>query len=44
MKTAATTQWPASDFTRVPFRVFMDENIEQLEQEARAISATQAKE
>lgn len=33
MTDAATMRWPASDFTRVPFRVFMDETVEALEQE-----------
>lgn len=33
MNTRQTPAWPASDFTRVPFRVFMDEDIEQIEQE-----------
>lgn len=33
MNTRPTAEWPASDFTRIPFRVFMDENVEQLEQE-----------
>jgi anthranilate 1,2-dioxygenase large subunit len=31
--TAPTLQWPASDFTRVPYRVFMDEDVGRLEQE-----------